>query len=172
VFTRTCHWIPPWSRWIQSTSAYILSLTSTLILSSHLGLDLRTGLFLSEILIKILYEFSILFFHVSCTPHPSHPPRFDHADNITTLELNFISSYHVGTLNAFWKMQTRKYVIVKWGKDNRNLVEFITFSYCCTFYYVPPAVFSDSTLSYCIFFALPTVIRCWKQQFKLNEKAV
>jgi hypothetical protein len=38
IFTRNCHWHLFWATWIQSTFSHSASLTSTLLLSSHLHL--------------------------------------------------------------------------------------------------------------------------------------
>jgi hypothetical protein len=46
VFTTACHWFLSWTRCIQSTTSYPLSLRSALILSSHVRLGLLSGLIL------------------------------------------------------------------------------------------------------------------------------
>jgi len=48
VFTRTCHSYLFCASWIQSTAWRPISLTSILIVSSHLCLFLRSGFFCSE----------------------------------------------------------------------------------------------------------------------------
>jgi hypothetical protein len=45
VFTTTHHWFLSWARYIQSTSSHPISVTSILILSSHLRLGFPSGVF-------------------------------------------------------------------------------------------------------------------------------
>jgi hypothetical protein len=54
VFTRSCHWIPSWVRWIQSKFSYLVSLGFILILSSPIHLRLQNYLFHWGFLTKIL----------------------------------------------------------------------------------------------------------------------
>jgi len=67
VFTRTRHWSVHWSRRINSTPSRPISLTSILILSSHLRLGLPRGLFPTGFPTKILYAL-----HISWTVTWSH----------------------------------------------------------------------------------------------------
>jgi len=54
-FTRARHWSLSWARWIQSTP-HLICPKYILILSPHIDLGLRSGLFVSCFLIKILYR--------------------------------------------------------------------------------------------------------------------
>jgi hypothetical protein len=56
VFRTARHWSLSWVRWIQSTPSHPTSLRSILI-SSHLRLGLRLGVFPSSFMPKILYKF-------------------------------------------------------------------------------------------------------------------
>jgi hypothetical protein len=58
-----------WIRWIQSTHPYSISLTSIILLSSHLRLGLQCGLFPSGFPAKIFYLFLISPMRATCPPH-------------------------------------------------------------------------------------------------------
>jgi len=69
TFTRIHHWSLSWARWIQSISSDPITLTSILILSSHLCLHFLSGLLPSGSLIKILYVFFISPIQATCPTH-------------------------------------------------------------------------------------------------------
>jgi len=71
VFTRGRHWSLSWARCIQSMPSPI-SLTSILILSSHLCLGLPSGFYPSGFPIKILYSFLISPMRATCSAHLIH----------------------------------------------------------------------------------------------------
>jgi len=66
VFTRTRQWSLRWTRWIQPTPSYPISLRSILILSSYLGLRRPSDLFPSGFPTKILYPFLISHTRATC----------------------------------------------------------------------------------------------------------
>jgi len=68
------------SRWMQSASSHTITLRVILMLCSHLCLGLINVLFPSCFLTTVLYLFIISL--VCYMPHPSHPPGFDHHNNI------------------------------------------------------------------------------------------
>jgi hypothetical protein len=69
VFTRALHWSLSWAKSIQSILSHPISLRSILIRSTHLHLDLPTGLFPSSFPTSILYAF--LVSHSCYMPCPS-----------------------------------------------------------------------------------------------------
>jgi hypothetical protein len=81
VFTTARHWPLSWARCIQFTTSHPISLHSILILSSSLRLGLPSGLLPSGFYIKN----NVFVSNISraCYMfHPSHPPKFDHPNNI------------------------------------------------------------------------------------------
>jgi hypothetical protein len=68
VLTRTRHCSLSWTRWIQFTPSQHISLLFVLILSFHLRLRLRSGLFRSGFRTKILYVFLISPTCATCPP--------------------------------------------------------------------------------------------------------
>jgi hypothetical protein len=68
------HCSPSWAIWSQSPFSCIISLTSILILSSHLLPGLRSGFF-SGLPTKIRYKFYVM-------SRSSDSPRFDHPNDI------------------------------------------------------------------------------------------
>jgi hypothetical protein len=69
VFTTARHWSLSWAVCIQSASSNPVSPRPTLILSSHLRLDLPNGLSPSGVPIKILYELVISPARATCHAH-------------------------------------------------------------------------------------------------------
>jgi len=69
MFTRARQWYVSWTRWIQSTPAYPVSLKNILVLFSHIRLD-PSSLGLQT---KILHTF--LFPVMPCSPHKSWSHR-------------------------------------------------------------------------------------------------
>jgi hypothetical protein len=79
MFTTARHWSLSWARCIQFTPSHPASLRSILILSSHLHVGLLSGIFtFSDHSFIWIFHFS----HACCMHHPSHPPWFDHPNNI------------------------------------------------------------------------------------------
>jgi len=84
VFTRAHHWFLSWARCIQSTSSHPISLTSILLLFSHLRLGFPSDFFHSDFPAKILLRFSSLkvrkFFIMESSPAFYHflPLRSKH----------------------------------------------------------------------------------------------
>jgi hypothetical protein len=72
VFTRALHWSPSWARSIQFIPSYLSTLSSILILSTHLGLGLPSGFFPSDFHTNILYAFPFSPFVLQALP--PHPP--------------------------------------------------------------------------------------------------
>jgi hypothetical protein len=78
VITKVHHQSLSWDRWIQSTPFRPIFLRFILI-SFCLYLGLPSGLFSSDLPIKILYTFLISPIHATCCMYyPSHPPWFAH----------------------------------------------------------------------------------------------
>jgi hypothetical protein len=80
VFTRACQWSLFWARWIRSICSHPISLRSILILSSHLYLG-----FWMVLPFRLSNQRTVCISHIydACyMSHPSHPPWFDHPDNI------------------------------------------------------------------------------------------
>jgi len=69
VFTTAHHWSLSWFGCIHSTPSQPISLRSILILSSHLRVDLPSGLLCSGFQIRILYEFFFCPMHATCHAH-------------------------------------------------------------------------------------------------------
>jgi hypothetical protein len=76
VFTRTFHRFPSRARRIQSKISHIISLRTIQILSSSRSVGSHSGPFLSGFPTKILYALLITAIHAT------HPPWFDHPNNI------------------------------------------------------------------------------------------
>jgi hypothetical protein len=74
VFTTARHWSLSWVRRIHSTTSQPISLTSILILSSHLRLGLSSVLFPSGYPTEILYAFHIVSMRATCAAHLPPPP--------------------------------------------------------------------------------------------------
>jgi hypothetical protein len=81
MFTRALHWPLFWARSIHLLTPHPFSLRWILILSTHLGFCLPTGLFPSDISIQYLISIPLL-------PHscymlcPHHPSGLDHSNYI------------------------------------------------------------------------------------------
>ena len=69
TFTSAHHLSLSWTRSIQSMPLHPTSWRSILILSSHLWLGLRSGLFSSSLPTKTLYAFYISPIHATCPSH-------------------------------------------------------------------------------------------------------
>jgi hypothetical protein len=69
LLTRALHWSLSWARSIQPKQTNPIPLIHILILSTHLCLGLRSGLFPSGFPTNILYEFLSPSTHVTCPAH-------------------------------------------------------------------------------------------------------
>jgi hypothetical protein len=69
VFTRALHWSLSWARSIQYIPSHPISPRSILILSTHLHLDLPSGLLRSCFPTNILYAFLLVPIRATCTAH-------------------------------------------------------------------------------------------------------
>jgi hypothetical protein len=69
VFLRSRYLSLPWARWIQSTASHPISLSSILILYSHLHLGLPSALFHSGFLTKTLYTCLVAPMRATCPAH-------------------------------------------------------------------------------------------------------
>jgi hypothetical protein len=78
--TRACHWLLSWARSFQSTPSHPVSLTSILLLLSHLLLVFWVLCSLQN----FLQAFFMYFSSCLCMslPHPSHPSLCYHHHNI------------------------------------------------------------------------------------------
>jgi hypothetical protein len=92
VFTRALHWSLSWARWIQSKPSHPISVRSILILSTHLRLDLISGLFPSG------------FPPITYMPCPSRPLWLDN------------SNY------AWRRVQVMKLLIMQFSPTSRHII--------------------------------------------------
>jgi hypothetical protein len=81
VFTTAHHLSLSWARWIQSTPSHLITLTSIIMLSYHLRLDLPNCLFPSGFLTKILHAFLISPMRSTFPAHLT-PPLFYQPNDI------------------------------------------------------------------------------------------
>jgi hypothetical protein len=81
------HWSLSWAISIQPTPSHPISLRSILILSTHLRLGLRSGLFPSGFPTNILYAFLFSPIRATCPAHKSK------VNNLITLFLLFVGSW-------------------------------------------------------------------------------
>jgi hypothetical protein len=93
VFVTARHWSLSWTRWIQSTTSYRISIR--IILSSHLCLGLPSGLFSSGRPTEVVYELLISLMYATC---PSHLILLDFI-NLTTFG-EAPSSHHILPLRS------------------------------------------------------------------------
>jgi hypothetical protein len=80
MFNKACHWTLSWARWNQFDQSVLISLRSILMLSSHLRLDLPSGLLPSDLPTKTPQTSSPP--HACHMSRPSPPPWFNHSNNI------------------------------------------------------------------------------------------
>jgi hypothetical protein len=78
VFTRVFHWSLSWARLIQSISSHSISISSILILFTHIRLGLPSSLFPSGFSTNILMHSSSP--HLCYMSYPSHPPWLDYSN--------------------------------------------------------------------------------------------
>ena len=103
ALTSVRHLSLPWASPIQSTYPHPTSWRSILILSTHLRLDLPSGLFPSSFPTKTLYA-PLSSPHTRHMPSPSHSSRFHHPHNI------------------MWAVQIIKLFIMKFSSSSFYLV--------------------------------------------------
>jgi hypothetical protein len=96
VFTKARHWTLFWASWIQFAPSIPISLSSSLMLSSHLRLGLTSGLLPSGFPTKNPINTSPLPqpCHMS---RPPHPPWFNHPNKIR------------------WRIQVMKFIIIQFS---------------------------------------------------------
>jgi hypothetical protein len=85
MFTTARHWSLSSARCIQSTPSHPNSLTSILMLSSHLRPGITTGLFPSGFRRKLCMHFSLLPCDLCHKPNQS--PSFDHLNTSWTVQI-------------------------------------------------------------------------------------
>jgi hypothetical protein len=97
-----------WAKWIKSTLSHPICLKSILICSTHLNLDLRSGLFPWGICIKTLYESLFSLVHATYLTH--------------LIDGRWTSPFHCQTV---------------WSMVHQNISFSLPDTYnCCTFWYI------------------------------------
>jgi hypothetical protein len=107
----TCHWVLFWDIWIQSILSYPISLRSTLILFSCIGLGFLTGLFPSGLPNKFVYiQFSSAHeCYMASSFHPlglfrpvTSEEQIMKLPLWIYLQLPFLFDFHDDSVSCFW----------------------------------------------------------------------